>query len=316
MSFVFKTLPVCLLVLAAALAPRPGAAQERDWVNPDVNALREEVATLQRQVAALRGEPLPGGAGGEVGAGAVALGAGTAGLDRLGRIENALRQLTGQVEELDYRQRQTIAGLTRRLVALESQAGITPPVEPQAAAASVTTPGRGAPPTSLGEIPIGGPGAAASAAATAGAVNPLGPEPDAPAEPLPVGPSADEASYQNALDALRGRSYDDAEKLFRGFIEANPRDSRVGDATYWLGESHYLRGQFDAAAEVFLGGFRAYPQASRAPDMLFRLGMTFVRRQQLTEACMTFKEVRARYPNAPARTLKRTDIEAQRAGCT
>ena len=51
------------LSAVAAFSPAPSAAQQGEWINPDVIALRDEVARLQAEVAAMRG----GGGGGALG---------------------------------------------------------------------------------------------------------------------------------------------------------------------------------------------------------------------------------------------------------
>ena len=58
-----------------------------------------------------------------------------------------------------------------------------------------------------------------------------------------------------------------------------------------------------------------YPDARKAPDNLMKLGMTLAQLGESGQACLTFSEVPARYPNADQNVLRRTEIEACRAGC-
>lgn len=337
------------LGLAAPLAS-PAAAQQVDWVNPDVIELRAQVERLQREVDRLRAGGGGGGlAGDSSGGGAVLTGDSYVRLDRL---ESDLRRLTGDVEQMQYKVRraltmrdQRIYDLQYRIQVLEQKSGGPEPTPPEpfedvfagdpvgagafapaaaggALAAGVGVPaggvpaadalaGDGAPPGILGEVPAG---------ANVGAVadKPRFESGGRPAQPNQVAAASNanlSGDYDGALDSLRAGAFDDAETQFRGFISSNPSDPRVGEATYWIGETQYVRGLYDDAAKTFLESFRTYPNSPKAPDSLLKLGMTLSQLNQHSEACMTFGEVAARYPDAPANVLRRADVEARRAGC-
>lgn len=126
--------------------------------------------------------------------------------------------------------------------------------------------------------------------------------------------TADEA-YRGAVESVRSGAFDQAERQLRAFVDAHPSDRRVGDAKYWLGETHYVRGQFGDAARVFLDAYRQHPASDRAPDSLLKLGMTLAQLNQREEACLTFDEVLNRFPGAPSNVRNRAALEANRAGC-
>ena len=124
-----------------------------------------------------------------------------------------------------------------------------------------------------------------------------------------------DASFDTAVAQVRAGAFDDAERSLRSFVSQYPDDDRVGDAKYWIGETHYVRGQFAEAARVFLDAYREHPGAEKAPDSLLKLGMTFAQLNQRDEACLTFREVNARFPGAPENVRSRAEIESRRAGC-
>lgn len=371
------------VVVAAPLmtSAQVAVAQQGEWLNPDVIALRDEVARLQAEVAALRG-------GGALGGGALGdAGGASVGGDvyfRLGQIENELRTMTGRIEELEFRltqgqlqQSRQIENLRFRMDALEGGApvagaagigaaglgGVNPGGvnaggvntgggdlgvdigggqtatlnqgdlgvdiggAPAAGGAAVLdpTPGRGAPPQILGTIPGDAGGAAAprtndQIAAAGGQVGgaqigagQVGAGQIGAGAAVPIGDP--QQVYQRAVDTLRSGDFLNARSQLKTFITAYPQDPLAGDANYWLGETFYVRGQYDEAAQTFSSGVQNYPEARKAPDNLMKLGMTLAQLGEAGQACLTFSEVPARYPNADQSVLRRTEIEARRAGC-
>lgn len=296
------------------------ARAQTEWVNPDVLALRDEVATLRREVARLRGVGGGGGASGSGDASSI--------LFRLDEMDQQLRRLTDQVERLEFelstqitQKDAEIADLRYRIEAIEASLGVSSPAagrgDPNQNAASidiaVATPGANVP----------GGDVVAGAAAAAGASGPGAPPSDLGSIPSdestagrgvgaePVGP----ASYEQAQALLQAGRFGEAEAMLVEFIEKNPNDPRIGDATYFLGEAYFVQGRYDVAAQTFLNSFRNYPNASKAPWSLLKLGMSLAQLNQMAEACLTYREVGARYPDASPRVLGRAAREAERANC-
>ena len=315
------TFALCAVVAAAVLfAPSRAPAQssgDPTWVNPDVIALRDEVAALRREVerllagAAVNGE-LPGArAGAPTGDFLV----------RLDQLDTETRRLVGEMERITFevtkamRARDAqIAELYARIQALEGAAGVTPP--PTSAplpgdGPAVSAPPSGSGPGVLGEV-AGAPGGAVAVVdepAFEGGGSTATPAPAAPP------PAVSSASYEQALEFLRARDFEKAEAALIGFVAANPGDPRTGEAVYWLGQTYYFRGQYDKAARAFLESFRDHPQSAKAPDSLLRLGVTLAQLRQKDEACSAFEQVSVRYPDAPQTLLRRANFEAKRAGC-
>jgi len=123
------------------------------------------------------------------------------------------------------------------------------------------------------------------------------------------------AAYDKAYGYLLEQDYGAAEVAFGEFVNRHPKDKLAGNAQYWLGESHYVRGNYRAAANAFLKGYKTYRKSSKAPDSLLKLAMSLSRLGQKPSACSTFKELAARFPNAPAHVTRRSEAERQRAGC-
>jgi tol-pal system protein YbgF len=121
--------------------------------------------------------------------------------------------------------------------------------------------------------------------------------------------------YQYAFGLLRQNKYDDAEHALRAFIEQNPEHQLTGNATYWLGETYYVRGDYQNAAVTFAQGVKHYPQSGKAPDNMMKLGMALAALGKGNEACLAFAEVGKRYPQASEGLKDRVVKEQQRNSC-
>lgn len=127
-------------------------------------------------------------------------------------------------------------------------------------------------------------------------------------------PDAD-AQYTAAYDAIVRGDYEFAEDQFRQFIELYPTDARAPDATNWLGDALLQRSAYEEAAEVLLTGFQTYPESSRAPDLLLKLGIALNGANEREAACRTFSEVDKRYSAAAPAFRQRLADERGRAQC-
>ena len=111
------------------------------------------------------------------------------------------------------------------------------------------------------------------------------------------------------------QDYVNAETAFSGFLGKFPKDKLAGNAQYWLGESHYVRGQYREAADSFLKGYSNYQRGPKAPDSLLKLAMSLARLGQKEQSCSAFTQLDSAFPQASAQLKKRSAAERQRAGC-
>ena len=131
---------------------------------------------------------------------------------------------------------------------------------------------------------------------------------------LPQGSPQEQYSY--AFSLLRQAQYNEAEQALRAFVEQHPEDALAGNAKYWLGETHYVRGDYQQSAVIFAEGYQQYPNNSKAPDNLLKLGMSLGALGNTADACGTFAELLKRYPDAATTVLRRTQQEQQRYSCS
>jgi tol-pal system protein YbgF len=301
-------------------------------------------------------------------------------LVRIDHLENQIRTLNGQIEQLQFQQRRLEEVLRKlqqdtdfRFQEMQVRApppggppasAIRPPLPPVAAngATPVIPPvgpvasgrrGDAFDPSAQPDAPgvpqqLGGSGAAVVAAPGAPGVSasddedpnsPMDlmhpgrprmalPTPQMPAETAPptprsVGstiastatPSAGRDEFETGRGLFRQGQYEAAQTAFTAFLQKSPKDARVADATYWLGETFSQRGRHREAAEQYLKLSTDYPKSPRAPDGLLRLGMSLSALGAKEQACATFQEVGRKYPTASAGVKSGVERELKRTKC-
>jgi tol-pal system protein YbgF len=263
---------------------------------------------------------------------------------RILTIENRVRDLTGQMEELNNSvqqlQKQLASGqqgAVEEKPQLKKLTDLAPEADP-GVETIVDTPAVLATPRKqaiiLGEEPIettdqmaGTASQQASAADIAQGEQAIGEAPAmnavvdgaAPAdgvEQVSLTPAVDtpEALYEKYYETLLRRQFGEAEAGFRQFLEKYPDHSLAGSAQYQLGETFYAQSNFQEAARNFLNAYKTYPKSRRAPDSLVKLGLSLRKMDQREQACAALGSVATEFPRA-VEAKKRAQVEFKRAGC-
>lgn len=299
----------------AAKAAAPAAAANEGGLKSRVDSLEEQLVDMQVLVGTLESLAKSGGAAPRVAAG----GGGGGDAARVDALENQVRALTNQVQALSDQVR-SMGGTPRRSDAA-----------PYAAPAAGQQAGAGFGSTQIEGDAIGGlidngsnasgppvvTGDAGSyAASPQGAASAAPPPPVTTAALPPAGDITNPKQlYETAYGYLLQRDYGAAEAAFDDFLKKFPQDSLAGNAQYWLGESHFVRGQYKTAASAFLKGYQSYAQSAKAPDSLLKLAMSLDRLGQKDAACSSYSELNIKFPNAPQSVKSRAQSERQRVGC-
>jgi tol-pal system protein YbgF len=252
---------------------------------------------------------------------------------RIEGLETQVRALTAQVQQLSDQVR-SLGGTPRRsdIPASSDTALANQGAYPQAQPVAAPSPGFGSTTVAAGDDAIGGllngggahaPEAVPVAAGQQGAVGQQGTAPmpaPAPVATAALAPASETSNdpkqlYETAYGYLLQRDYGAAETAFDEFLKKFPNDSLSGNAQYWLGETHFVRGQYKAAAGAFLKGYQTYAQSAKAPDSLLKLAMSLDRLGQKDAACSSFAELAGKFPTAPQSVKARAQSERQRVGC-
>ncbi|KPF73092.1 hypothetical protein IP69_00520 [Bosea sp. AAP35] len=269
---------------------------------------------------------------------------------RTSRMENQIRQLSGQIEQLQFENRRLSEQLRKFQedvdFRLNERAGGR---APGAAAPGGAAPAAGGAPRTQRRSDAFDPtlqqGAAGAPRSLDGGIGgiiedgfaeggagqgPLdlqgvgrGAPQGALPQPVPRGPSVAAASgpasakeaYDLAYASILRKEYEQAEMGFRQFLQSYPRDRLAVDATYWLGESYLQRKRYREAAEQFLKVSSDAPRSAKAPDSLLRLGIALNGLGARDQACATYAKVGVEYPAAPNSVRQGIERERRRSGC-
>jgi tol-pal system protein YbgF len=323
----------------AKAAPAAAPAADDSALKQRVEQLEEQLVDMQVVVGTLESLARGGGAPAASGAGGASFGGGADSV-RLDGLETQMRALSAQIQQLTDQVR-ALGGQPRRSDAGSAPTNFAATPAPGSSSAPGTSPAPGvdpgtAPPAAdggrfgsttvtagNGGDSIGGLIESEQPPAEGGAAP--GPAPEMAALPPAFGaataPNAADAGnakqlYETAYGYLMQRDYTAAQSAFEDFLTRYPQDSLAGNAQYWLGEAHFVRGEYKAAASSFLKGYQNYAGNARAADSLLKLAMSLDRLGQKDAACSSFGELSTRFPNAPENVKNRAKSERQRIGCT
>lgn len=226
---------------------------------------------------------------------------------RLGDLEETLRRLTGQVEELDHRVGEFNEKLNRvrkefdyKICALAAQqlgAGTAPgdetalPCSGSAAQGAVT-------PNPGGPSPAGGGVRLAPPPGVLGTLprNEYSQQSQSPPNQLA---SVDRRpQFEAALRMLAKAQYDEARAAFRGFADMYPNDELAPQAVYWVGDIAFVQKDYPTAARAFAEELKKYPDNPRAADSMLKLGQSLLALNQKKEGCRALATLPNQYPTA------------------
>ena len=303
------------LTLALALAASPAAraqVESREGI-----ALQNQILELQQEIQALRqqGGAVPGGGGA---AGGSALGgayqptplapspapagiappAASGGiaaqlLDRVQRLEEAVRDLRGQIDDANNTRQQQYDQLNKRIDDLAFRLGVAAPVVGGAPGAS---PAQGTPEAGLAPPPTA-----------------LVPTPP-PAPPPPAVKRTPELILQEGNVALARHDYSRAEADAREVL-ANGKGPRATDAQFLLAQSLAGKHDYSAAAVAYDDAYNRSRTGGHAAESLLGLATALNAINERRAACETLDKLRAEFPN-PRGDLRTQVAQARRAaGC-
>lgn len=138
------------------------------------------------------------------------------------------------------------------------------------------------------------------------------PAPVTAALPVPTGPGAD---YDAALASYKGGQFEAAATGFEDFLRKYPKDRRVSEAVFYLGESFAKRGRHREAAEQYLKVSTDFQKASRAPEAMVKLAMSLDKLGLKEQACATYTEAPRKFPNLSASLRTTVEREQKRNQC-
>jgi tol-pal system protein YbgF len=234
--------------------------------------------------------------------------------ERVSDLENTLRQLTGQMEQLDHRVSEFDAKIARmqkdfdyKLCTLSAQQLAAGGTDDQNALPCNGTPVQ----SNLGGAPV-------HLAPPPGVLGTL-----PPGTPLPQatgsqqGPAMQTASidtrpqFDAALNLLAKAQYDEARAAFRAFADAHPKDDLTQQAVYWVGDIAYVEKDYPGAARAFAEELKRFSSSPRAPESMLRLGQSLLAMNQKKEGCTALAALPKSYPTA-SKTIEAQAVAARK----
>jgi tol-pal system protein YbgF len=206
--------------------------------------------------------------------------------DRLNQLQQSITLLTGQIEQLQYRNQQLQQQMEKMQADYEFR---------------------------LDQIEKGRPGGSPRPPGqTAAAPPPAAPTPT----PAPAaGGAGGDQLYHDAFKKLQDGDYAGAERGFKAFLQSHPKHTLAGNAQYWLGETYYARRDYQNAMGAFAEGFKTYKTSPKGPDNLLKLGITLAALGRKSDACAVFAKFNQDYPRATDLQKRRIEQERQKNHC-
>lgn len=306
------------------------SALAQQYYDNSSRALYDRIDRLERDLQTMQGQ-MARGSGGSMVVTSPALGGGSAvrppvdssvspaaavRLDeRVDQLEEMVRQLTGRVEEANFKTSQVAKQLERmqadidlRFKDLQSSGGggggaaAGGAQMSMAGAKSDPAPQTAPGPQTLGTMPEKD-------------MKRLTAQQQPATPPTAAKPQDAQGMYDAAYSAAQTGDYDGAERGFKDFLNKYPTNARAGDAQYWLGDIAYAQKDFGTAAATFLEAYKKYPKHSKAPDMIYKAGSSFGQLGKKKEACTAFGILFNDNPNMPDRVKRAALAEKQRYDC-
>lgn len=232
-------------------------------------------------------------------------------------LQETVRRLTGQVEQLDHRLNDSNARIDRmqkdfdyKLCTMTAQqlgedVSSLPcagggAASPSASVAPNNAPRLAPPPGVLGTIPSNQPLPLAA---------PGSPDAGGPA------PSDTKPQFDAAMNLLSKAQYDEARAAFRNYADSYPKDALAPQAVYWVGDIAYVQKDYPNAARAFAEGIKKYGSSPRAPESMLKLGQSLVAMNQKQEGCTTLGALPGKYPQASPNVLAQAKSARKAAGC-
>ncbi len=275
-------------LLAGCLIAGPAFAQieSRDAIalQNQILDLRQQVQTLQQQRGGAAPSPRPDRGGGDGSGLTVQL------LDRVSTLEDQVRTLRGQVDQLTNAQQRQAEDFTKQIGDLKFAMQNSGPAPRNAQSSQQMSP----PPSALGS--------------DTGSV--LATPPSAQTGPVPRTP---ELAMQEANAALARRDYPAAETAAREVL--SKRGPRSGDAQYVLAQAEMGERNYQQAAPDFYDAYNRNRTGVRAPDALLGVAAALTGLGDKASACDALAKLRTEFPQ-PRPDIREGEVSVRsRAGC-
>lgn len=251
---------------------------------------------------------------------------------RVSDMEETLRRLTGQMEQLDHRVSEfndKIARLQKdfdyKLCAIAAQQlGATNASGDQTALPCGTQQSGGSAPSAAeapnepagaGPVHLAPPPGVLGTLPQSAVQGPPEQEASVPTSPGPTATADTRARFDAAMNLLAKAQYDEARAAFRSFVNTYPRDDLAPQAMYWVGDIAYVQKDYVGAAQAFAEELKKFPSSPRAPESMLKLGQSLLAMNQKKEGCLALGAISSKYPGASKSVTEQAIVARRSARC-
>lgn len=134
---------------------------------------------------------------------------------------------------------------------------------------------------------------------------------------IPAGSLQGDAAgaYAYARGLLAASDFAGAETALETFLAQYPTDPLSGEARFWLGEAKFVQGMHLEAAEAYKSMLKESPKDPLAPKAMMKMGQALSQAGEKSMACKVFAALPTQYPEAGDDVLDRTATLKRAAGC-
>ncbi|MEM9100723.1 MAG: tol-pal system protein YbgF [Pseudomonadota bacterium] len=111
-------------------------------------------------------------------------------------------------------------------------------------------------------------------------------------------------AYETIFPLVREKKYLEALQRYQEFLTTFPNGQLAPNAYYWMGQVHYVQGQFSEAERAFDIVINQFPKSPRVGDSKIKKGRILMRNNQWEAASVLFEEVIKEYGGSTQQLAK------------
>ena len=112
----------------------------------------------------------------------------------------------------------------------------------------------------------------------------------------PPMPETPDALYAEGEKRMAAQQWQDARRLFEGFVNRYPQDPRAARAQYNIGEAYAGEKRYANAIGAYTKVVDNFPKSDVVPDAMYKNGLAFYALKYCGDAKVYFQELLKRYP--------------------
>ena len=112
----------------------------------------------------------------------------------------------------------------------------------------------------------------------------------------PPMPETPDALYSEGEKRLAAQQWQDARRLFEGFVNRYPQDPRAARAQFSIGEAYAGEKRYANAIGAYTKVVDNFPKSDAVPDAMYKNGLAFYALKYCGDAKVYFQELLKRYP--------------------